>query len=71
MRYGHLVELEYIDLADPEMQSEFAELVALIRDRSLPYPLVAANGQLRLAGSVDYHRIAPLVEELLPQEAAA
>ncbi len=70
MRYGSLVEVEYIDLTDPEVQSEFAELLALIRDRNLPYPLVAVNGQLRLVGSVDYNRVAPLVEELLPQEAA-
>ena len=70
MRYGSLVEVEYVDLADPEAQAEFAGLVTVIRDRSLPYPLVAVNGRLRLAGSIEYHRVAPLVEELLPQEAA-
>jgi disulfide oxidoreductase YuzD len=69
MVYGPRVQIEYIDLADTEAQSEYSELLELIKDRSLPYPLVAVNGQLRLAGSVDYHRVAPLLEEVLPQEA--
>jgi disulfide oxidoreductase YuzD len=69
MRYGPLVEVQYVDLADPEAQAEFGELLAVINDRALPYPLVALNGQLRLAGTVEYHRVAPIVDELLPQEA--
>lgn len=71
MRYGPGIEVEYVDLADAQAQTEFHDLLAVIRDQDLPYPLVALNGQLRLAGSVDYHRVAPLVEELVSHEAAA
>ncbi len=71
MRFGPRIKAEYIDLADPEAQTEFDGLMAVITDQGLPYPLVALNGQLRLAGSVDYHRVAPLVEELISQEVPA
>jgi hypothetical protein len=43
----------------------------MIEERSLPYPLVALNGQLRLAGTAQYYQVLPLVEELLePSEEA-
>lgn len=58
--------MEYVDLADAEAQTEYSELMAIIEERSLPYPLVALNGQLRLAGTAQYYQVLPLVEELLP-----
>jgi disulfide oxidoreductase YuzD len=70
MQFGESVQLDYVDLAHPEAQAEFEELLALIEEQSLPYPLVAINDQLRLAGSVEYHRILPLVQQVLESEAA-
>ncbi len=54
-----------MDLADPAAQAEFSEVLAMIEERDLPYPLVAVNGQVRLAGTAHYYQVAPLVEELL------
>jgi disulfide oxidoreductase YuzD len=63
MRYGSAVEVEYVDMGEPEAQSMYSELLAVIEDRDLPYPLVAIDGQLRLAGTAHFFRILPLVEE--------
>lgn len=60
-------------MAEPESQAQFPELLAIVEERNLPYPLVAVNGHLRAAGSVQYYQILPLVEESLEaaQEPAA
>jgi hypothetical protein len=58
-------------MADPEAQAEFAELYTVVEDRHLPYPLVAINGELKLAGSSHFYQVLPLVEELLEAEPAA
>ena len=68
MKHGDAVQVEYFDLADPENQERFAEVVALAEDRDLLYPLVAMNGRLRMAGSAHYYQILPLVEEILVPE---
>jgi hypothetical protein len=49
-------------MAEPGHQSQFPELVAIVEERELPYPLVAINEELRAAGSAHYYRILPLVE---------
>ncbi len=69
MKHGQAVQVDYVDLADPESQAEFSDLLDLAKDQSLPYPLVAINGELKLAGSVHYFRVLPLVEELLEVQA--
>jgi disulfide oxidoreductase YuzD len=69
MRHGSAVQVEYVDMADPENQTKFAELLDLVQDQNLPYPLVAFNGEIRVAGSAHFYRVLPLVEELLPVEA--
>jgi disulfide oxidoreductase YuzD len=68
-RYGEAVSVEYVDMADPGHQAQFSELVTVVEERELPYPLVAINEQLRAAGSAHYYRILPLVEaEFQPAE---
>jgi disulfide oxidoreductase YuzD len=52
-------------LADAQAQTEFSEVATMIEERNLPYPLVAVNGELRLAGTAQYYQVLPLVEELL------
>jgi disulfide oxidoreductase YuzD len=63
--------VQYIDLTDPEAREQFPELLAVIEEQSLPYPLVAINGQLRLAGTAHYYRVIALVEEMLEAEHAS
>lgn len=70
MQFGESVQLDYVDLAHPETGAEFEELLALIEEQSLPFPLVAINDELRLAGGVEYHRILPLVQQALEGEVA-
>jgi disulfide oxidoreductase YuzD len=65
MRYGDAVQVEYVDMSLPENQEEFSELVAVVEDRDLPYPLLAINGHLRAAGSAHYYRVLPYVEDAL------
>ena len=65
MRYGEAVEVEWVDMADPENQAEYPEVLAVVEDRDLPYPLLAINGHLRAAGSAHYYRVLPFVEEAL------
>jgi len=64
------VQVEYVDLTDPVHQAQFSELLALAAEQDLPYPLVAINGQLRVAGSAHYYRVLPYVEEILQAEEA-
>ena len=68
MRYGSAVQVEYLDMADPEVQAQFPELLTVVEERDLPYPLIAVNGHLRAAGSAHYYRILPLVEQALEAE---
>lgn len=65
MRYGEAVHVEYVDMSDPNSQALFPEVLAVVEERSLPYPLVAVDGQLRAAGSAHYYRVLPYVEEAL------
>jgi disulfide oxidoreductase YuzD len=71
LRHGSAVGVQYIDLAEPEAQEQFPEVLAVIEEQNLPYPLVAINGQLRLAGTAHYYRVVALVEEMLETEHAS
>ena len=68
MRFGEAVEVEYVDMSEPEHQEEFSELLDVVADRDLPYPLLAINGRLRAAGSAHYYRVLPYVEEAFATE---
>ena len=70
MRYGDAIQVEYVDMADPTNQAQYADVLAVVEDRDLPYPLVAIDGMLRAAGSAYYYRVLPYVEEALQLEEA-
>jgi len=57
------VQVEYLDVSEPVIQAEYADLISQAEQHHLPYPLVAIDGQVRLAGGAEYYRIMPLVEE--------
>lgn len=61
--YGDAVQVEYLDVSEPPAQEEYADLISQAEEHHLPYPLVAIDGQVRLAGGAEYYRIMPLVEE--------
>lgn len=65
LRYGDAVEVSYIDLSDPDNQARFSELMGLVAERDLGYPLVTVNGEIRLVGSAHYYHILPMVEEAM------
>jgi disulfide oxidoreductase YuzD len=65
MRHGARVQVEFVDLGEPAAQVQHAEVLAIVDEQDLPYPLVAVNGTLRLAGSAHYSHVLPLVEEAL------
>ena len=61
--YGDAVQVEYLDVSAPEVQTEYADLISQAEEHHLPYPLVSVNGQVRLAGGAEYYQIMSLVEE--------
>ncbi len=65
LEFGQAVQLEYYDAARAEVERAFPEVIAMARQQRWRYPLVAVNGELQLAGSADYWRIMPLVEEAM------
>ncbi|RPJ37906.1 MAG: hypothetical protein EHM35_05740 [Planctomycetaceae bacterium] len=65
LRYGDAVEVNYVDLSDPDNQERFGELMGLVEERNLGFPLVTVNGQIRLVGTAHYYHILPMVEEAM------
>ena len=63
--YGNMVEVIYYDLSDPGAAEEFGGLLAQVREHSVPFPLVAVDGEVRLAGGAEFYQIKPLVDEIL------
>jgi disulfide oxidoreductase YuzD len=59
------VEVEYLDLAEPEIGVRLEEILLMAEEQNLQYPLVAVDGRLRLAGSAQYYHVLPLVMEAL------
>jgi disulfide oxidoreductase YuzD len=62
-RYGPAVQVEYVDMHEPANKQRFPDLSAAIEEQHLPFPLVAINGTVRLAGTAHYMQLFPLVEE--------
>lgn len=67
-RHGPRVRVEYVDLGDPAGQREYVDVLKRIEEQRLPYPIVAVNGTLKLAGSAHYSHVMPLVEEALASQ---
>ena len=69
MRHGQAVQVDYVDMAEIANQAQFSDLLAVVQDQSLPFPLVAINGELRIAGSAHFYRVLPMVEKVLQPQA--
>lgn len=51
--------------------AQYPEVLKRIEEQALPYPLVAVDGILRLAGSAHYSHVLPLVDEALAAQHGA
>ncbi len=71
MRHGARVQVEYVDLGEPAGKAEHPEVLRRIEAEGLPYPLVAVNGTLRLAGSAHYSHVLPLVDEAIASQSGS
>ncbi|MDP2952944.1 MAG: DUF1462 family protein [Chloroflexota bacterium] len=63
-RFGQGVEIEYVDLSDPGARVQHEKEVRQIEEQELFLPVVAIEGVFRLAGSLEYRRIAEAIEVL-------
>ena len=68
--YNGQVDVTYIDLSEPENQEAHQEILQQVRELHIPFPLVAVDGEMRLAGGAEFYRIKPLVDEALQNRAA-
>jgi hypothetical protein len=46
------------------VKQQYANVVTAIEKDNLPLPLVAINGQVKMAGGVDYYSIVSAIESL-------
>lgn len=60
-----------MNLAETANREKYENVLEAIDRHRLPLPLVAVNGEVKMAGGVDYYAISAAVEKLLvPQPAA-
>ena len=62
MRYGDEVQVEYLDLAEPQARRHHPEVIEHILGQGLPLPLVAINGVPKLSGIFEYRMIVDAIE---------
>ncbi len=62
---GNWVMVRYFDLAQPEWAEKFAAILEGARERNLPFPLVAINGDIVLAGPFDTGAVLRMVHAAL------
>lgn len=55
---------KFLNLAVPEVRLQYANVVKAIEKDTLPLPLVAINGEVKMAGGVDYYSIVSAIESL-------
>lgn len=63
--YEGRVQVEYHDLARAEEAEAYKDLLEQARAHRIPFPLVAVDGEVRLAGGAEFYQIKPLVDEAL------
>lgn len=63
--YEGRVQVEYHDLARPKEAEAYKDLLEEVHRYHLPFPLVAVDGEILLAGGAEFYQIKPLVDEAL------
>lgn len=67
--YGPAVRVEYHDLSNPIFKARAEDIYNTIKARELDYPVVTINGQVRLAGDVDFYGVIETLEAERQQSA--
>ena len=67
--YGPAVRVEYHDLSNPIFKAQAEDIYNTIKARELDYPVVTINGQIRLAGDVDFYGVIETLEAERQQSA--
>ena len=70
-RYGSQVTTEFVNLAQPDNRDRYSDVLDAVREHKLPLPIVAVNGEVKVAGGVDYYAISRAVDNLLGTAQAA
>ncbi len=63
--FGRRSDVRHYDLAEPEPAERFADVLRGARERNLPFPLIAINGDIVLAGPVSVDKVLQKLNELL------
>ena len=61
-RFGDKIKLEYLDLSKPTTNHHASELHQIIGSKNLPLPLLVINGQSRISGQFDIHRLLDAID---------
>lgn len=64
-RFGDRATIEYVDLSDPASSSRFAEVLSLIEEQRLLYPVTVVDGKPVYDGAVSYPAVLRAVEGVL------
>lgn len=62
--FGERIVIHHYDLAQPHLAERFADVLQGARDRNLPFPLIAINGDIVLAGPVSIDTVLRKLGEL-------
>ncbi len=60
--YGPAVRVEYHDLSNPIFKARAEDIYNTIKVHELDSPVVTINGQIRLAGDVDFYGVIEALE---------
>ena len=61
---GNRLTVQHYDLAQPELAGRFTDVVEGAQERNLPFPLIAINGDIVLAGPVSVDAVLKKLSEL-------
>ncbi len=64
-RFGDAASIHYHDVSQPEVASEYAEVIRYIKDNSLIYPVTVIDGVPIYEGAVSYPGILRAVQAKL------
>ena len=68
---GDSARVEFFDIALPEVQAAYKELIESVEAHHLRYPLVAINGEFRHSGAISYRAILTELRRLVVPETEA
>ncbi len=52
-------------MSKQEVADAAPEVTEAVKEKNVPYPITAIDGEFRLAGAVDFWRISNIIDEML------